>query len=444
MKHPVLWMVAVLLLFIISSCSEEKPVQPEIPPEIQPEISDLILVSGDNQQGKVGQMLADPFVVRVIDNEGEGIGDVEVHWTVSSGEGAFQGRWEGCYPIQSISTLTDIDGRTQISLMPAVFSTVTVIAEVAGLENSVVFTADASDPAAKLTLVSGNNQNVFAGLVVRDHIEPFVVGVIDGEGNPVQHAAVEWNIESGHGSFRPPGDCSFRTNANGEAAMVFDPRSMGMSVISAAVHGVSGPPVEFDAEAEGVAIGLVELEVWWDTYTSFVGFDYNPLSWPGFPNATVVSWGIGGKVEFWNEIAEAHIISTEVPPGGTSFDSGTLIHGDRFSFVPDAAGSWEFVDTVSGARGWLTTIVIISFEYDPWIDVTYFRTSGIPTLGMAVEFLNNMPTAHFISTSTPPGGESFNSGVLNENERFKFVPNVQGTWEYIDNVSGVAGSFTVR
>jgi hypothetical protein len=444
MKHSVFLMVAIFLLLILSSCSEEKPVQPEVQPESQPQISDLILVSGDNQQGKVGQMLAEPFVVRVIDNEGHGVGNVEVHWTVSSGEGALQGLWEGCYPILSISTLTDIDGRAQISLMPALFDTVTVHAEVAVPGISVAFTADASDPSAKLTLVSGNNRNVLAGFVARNQIEPFVVGLIDGEGNPVQHAAVEWNIESGHGSLRSPGDCSFRTNAKGEAAMVFDPRSMGMSVISASLYGVSGPPVEFDVEAEGVAIGLVELEVWWDTYTSFVGFDYNPLSWPGFPNPTVVSWRIGGTVEFRNEIAEAHIISTEVPPGGTSFDSGTLIQGGRFSFVPDAAGTWEFLDTVSGARGWLTTIVIISFEYDPWFDVTYFKTSGIPTLGMAVEFLNNMSGAHIVSTSTPPGGEPFDSGMLNEDERFQFVPNVQGTWEYVDKVSGITGSFTVR
>jgi hypothetical protein len=63
---------------------------------------------------------------------------------------------------------------------------------------------------------------------------------------------------------------------------------------------------------------------------------------------------VGGVVEFWNRESTARIVSTSSPAGATSFDSGSLRLDERFQFVPDVAGTWEFVDEVSGARGTLT------------------------------------------------------------------------------------------
>jgi hypothetical protein len=63
---------------------------------------------------------------------------------------------------------------------------------------------------------------------------------------------------------------------------------------------------------------------------------------------------IGAPVEWVNWLESARIMSTSAPPGGASFDSGELSQGERFEFVPDVAGTWEYVDPVSGATGTLT------------------------------------------------------------------------------------------
>jgi hypothetical protein len=48
------------------------------------------------------------------------------------------------------------------------------------------------------------------------------------------------------------------------------------------------------------------------------------------------------------------------------------------------------------------------------------------------------------STSTPPGGRAFDSGMLTAYERFSFVPLVAGRWEYQDRITGLAGTLTAR
>jgi hypothetical protein len=47
-----------------------------------------------------------------------------------------------------------------------------------------------------------------------------------------------------------------------------------------------------------------------------------------------------------------------------------------------------------------------------------------------------------VSTSTPSGGMAFDSGDLTSLETFQFVPNVAGTWNFVDEVSGAEGSLT--
>ncbi len=53
-------------------------------------------------------------------------------------------------------------------------------------------------------------------------------------------------------------------------------------------------------------------------------------------------------------------------------------------------------------------------------------------LGQSVEWVNlDMGIQHTAtSTEEPVGGNAFNSGLLNTNDRFVFTPNVTGTWVY--------------
>jgi Tol biopolymer transport system component len=66
----------------------------------------------------------------------------------------------------------------------------------------------------------------------------------------------------------------------------------------------------------------------------------------------------------------------------------------------------------------------------------------------AVEWVsrNQLPpfTSHIVSTSHPPGGTSFDSGLMEPGDSFIFTPDVEGTWAYVDQVSGMTGTFTAR
>jgi hypothetical protein len=47
--------------------------------------------------------------------------------------------------------------------------------------------------------------------------------------------------------------------------------------------------------------------------------------------------------------------SASVPAGGVTFDE-TMNAGDRFQFVPNVAGVWEYVDAMNGGTARLTAV----------------------------------------------------------------------------------------
>jgi hypothetical protein len=54
-------------------------------------------------------------------------------------------------------------------------------------------------------------------------------------------------------------------------------------------------------------------------------------------------------------------------------------------------------------------------------------------VGTPVEWVSRDAESWMVTaTSAPPGVEPFRSGPLGQNERFRFVPMVAGTWAYID------------
>jgi hypothetical protein len=106
----------------------------------------LAIVSGNDQPGKAGVPLSDPFVVRVTDADGRGVEGVQVAWNVASGEGQLDFQFHGDdYLCDSIDGCTDALGRSYARLVPSTIGTTTVTAEVEGLEGSAVtFTTNAT------------------------------------------------------------------------------------------------------------------------------------------------------------------------------------------------------------------------------------------------------------------------------------------------------------
>jgi hypothetical protein len=68
---------------------------------------------------------------------------------------------------------------------------------------------------------------------------------------------------------------------------------------------------------------------------------------------------------------------------------------------------------------------------------------GVPVEWWFMDWVYPPCTAHLKSISEPPNGLPFESGIMSPGRKFRFLPNVTGTWVYIDVASGGKGRFTV-
>jgi hypothetical protein len=318
----------------------------------------VVEVSGDGQAARAGYPLPEPLVVRVTDHRGKGLAHRLVTWTVVAGEGAFgdyfdsldRDHWDHdrqwCWPESTMSVRTDEDGFARASFTPTWFGPSTVTASAPDAHGPpVTFTADASDPGAVLTIVSGNDQEGKTS----EWVDFLIVKVMDGEGRPVPYITITWAVTEGGGTISGcdrtgPERASITSRSSsdewavGHSLIELRLWTFGTTRVAASVPGVAVSPVTFTAEATVIVIGLSTS---WDDVTSFHGLETAP---------------VGATVEFLNHGSSARIVSTSVPQGSDGFDSGDLGHFDRFQFVPDLPGTWEFVDQVSGASGTLIVV----------------------------------------------------------------------------------------
>lgn len=102
-------------------------------------------------------------------------------------------------------------------------------------------TNDDTRPAARVTIVSGNNQTARLGQPLAS---PLVVQVVDATGAPVPGVSVEWNVRSGSATVNPTTSI---TDANGRASTTVTVNSIGTIVIDARVRGLD--VVTFTANA---------------------------------------------------------------------------------------------------------------------------------------------------------------------------------------------------
>ncbi len=145
---------------------------PDVPSKIE-------YVSGNSQTGAAGLPLGAPFIVRVVDQYGNGIDAHEVNFQVKNGGGSLNpnGPW-----------YTEGGGFSQVTLTlgseSGVANEVWASAQYSGtqLTNSpVVFQATAGT-VTTMEYVSGNNQTGSAGYPVEDSLK---VKILDNYGNPV-------------------------------------------------------------------------------------------------------------------------------------------------------------------------------------------------------------------------------------------------------------------
>ncbi len=194
----------------------------------------LVLISGDGQSAPAGFEVAEDLVVRLEDQNGNGIGGRPITWVVPSGSGS----------VSPVSTQTGPTGlATTRWTMPATVGAHSVNAVFSGLP-PVVFTATATaDAPARIELVSGNGQSAAVGAALAN---PLVVRVTDANDNPVSGVSVAWVAETG-GSVSAD---NTPTDAQGLAQVG---RTLGLTPgtygTTASVDGLQGSPIRFVSTA---------------------------------------------------------------------------------------------------------------------------------------------------------------------------------------------------
>ena len=193
-----------------------------------PVLTTLESVSGYNQTGLTGEILMNPFVVEVRDQNNNPLGGITVTFVVSAGGGS----------LSDTSVDTNANGLAQSPLTlgsdPGIN---TVEVSVEGITEPVTFNAEASLPPpmpTALSIISGDNQNGLTGETLAD---PFVVEVRDQNGDPMEGVTVTFTVSAGGGSLS---GTSADTDANGLAQSTLtlgsDP---GTNTVDVSVEGIA-------------------------------------------------------------------------------------------------------------------------------------------------------------------------------------------------------------
>jgi parallel beta-helix repeat protein len=197
----------------------------------------IILISGDGQNGIVGTQLSAAFIVEVQDQFGNSIPVASVWFNITSGGGNLN-------VINPV--ITDVNGRAQAYLTLGTISGAnTVSAEIAGLGISqVTFSATGlSGGPFNIVVVSGNGQS---GEVNTQLPAPLIVEVTDQFGNTVSNCDVWFNVTLGNGITSPSNPII--TDASGRAQTYLSlGTSAGLNTVNAEISSSGIDQVSFTA-----------------------------------------------------------------------------------------------------------------------------------------------------------------------------------------------------
>ena len=195
---------------------------------LSPTPTSLSIISGDNQEGFIGEPLANPLVTEVRDQHGDPMEGATVTFTVLTGSGT----------LSAETVMTDANGRAESTLTLGTDpGTATVQASIEGISQTVVFSAEATLPPptpTTLSILSGGNQSGLTGEALAN---PFVTEVRDQHGDPMEGATVTFTVLTGSGTLSTE---TVMTDANGRAESTLilgtDP---GTVTVQASVEGIA-------------------------------------------------------------------------------------------------------------------------------------------------------------------------------------------------------------
>ncbi|MGD2135056.1 MAG: Ig-like domain-containing protein, partial [Gemmatimonadales bacterium] len=192
----------------------------------------LTVESGDAQAGSVGSPLDDSLVVRISDEYGNPVSDLEVEWSTADGGSL------------TASSVTDGDGVAGAAWSLGTVAGSQTATATAGTDLAAELTATAlAGPVVALEVVAGDDQSGTVGETLSDTL---VVRASDEYDNPVPDLELVWSILAGDGLVAPVDDA---TDADGQAHALWT-----LGTVAGAngleVHAADDAfVVEFDAEA---------------------------------------------------------------------------------------------------------------------------------------------------------------------------------------------------
>ena len=206
------------------------------PPKLPPREMRLLIISGHDQTGVIGETLPNPFAVRVRDPDNIPLEGVTVTFAVTAGGGT----------LSTTTTVTDTKGRAESTLtLGSEPGTNTVEVRAQGISQTRIFRAEATLPPpvpTRLLNISGDNQTGFTGEALAN---PFVTEVRDQRGDPMEEATVTFTVLAGGGTLSA---ATVMTDANGRAESTLTLGSEpGTNTVEVRVEGVA-ETVVFRAE----------------------------------------------------------------------------------------------------------------------------------------------------------------------------------------------------
>lgn len=173
-------------------------------------------VSGNNQDGVIGSVLASPLVVAVMDAAGNPVAGQQVIFKVTQNDGLLSA---GEPATPTVLTTTDANGRAQVIWklgMRAGAGGNSAEAYAVGFEGTVIFTATGGQGlAGKIIVDTGNDQIGAAGQPLP---KPLIAVVVDGGNNRLAGVPVTFTVKEGGGSFGGQQAFTVTTDSDGRAA----------------------------------------------------------------------------------------------------------------------------------------------------------------------------------------------------------------------------------
>jgi hypothetical protein len=271
----------------------------------------VVVDSGNNQIGAIGQLLPKPFVAVVIDQGSNRLGGVPVTFTVKEGGGNFGGQAE-------TTVTTDSDGR---------IAAVLTLGPDEGFDNNLVVANFPGNPGLAASFIA-------SGKTVGEPEDTKISGVVlDNSNNPIE--GVTLHVEG----------TSLTTQSDEQGQFVLQPAPVGKVMLTA--DGSTAPP------RDGKPWPKLEYEL-----VTIAGRD-NTIGMPIYllpidtPRGLFVDETNGGTLT----LDELPGFALTIIPGSATFSDGTkrgtisvtLVHADKVPMVPNFGQQPRFIITIQPA-----------------------------------------------------------------------------------------------